>query len=84
MKHFEDVVGAFTSAVKDEGNDFIEGLVYSHDSTVIMLGQMTDDLEPDKVISLIFFCCIRYRSMIESWLVALAAGGEGGGQLLLL
>ena len=52
MKQFEDVVRAFFSAIKeDEANDFVEGLVYSHDSAVIMLGQMTDDLEPEKVIS---------------------------------
>jgi len=50
VKQFADVVPALVNAIKDKRNDFIEGIVYSRDSAVIMLGQMTDDLEPDKVI----------------------------------
>jgi len=50
VKQFDDVVREFASATEDKCHDFIEGLVFSHDSAVIMLGQMTDDLEPDKVI----------------------------------
>ena len=49
MKQFDDIVRAFVGASEDKRNDFVEGLVYSRDSAVIMLGQMTDDLEPDKV-----------------------------------
>ena len=49
VKQFDDIVRAFVGASEDKRNDFVEGLVYSRDSAVIMLGQMTDDLEPDKV-----------------------------------
>ena len=55
MKQFDDVVHAFVSATEDKRNKFVEGLVYSRDSAVIMTGQMTDDLEPDKVIWLFVF-----------------------------
>ena len=50
VKQFADVVPALVSATEDKRNDFIEGIVYSRDSAVIMLGQMTNELEPDKVI----------------------------------
>ena len=49
VKQFGNVVHTFASAAEDKCNDFVEGLVYSHDSAVIMTGRMTDDLEPDKV-----------------------------------
>ncbi len=32
----------------DGQNDFVEGLMYSRDSGVIMTGTLTDDAEPDK------------------------------------
>ena len=50
VRQFDDVVHAFVSATENKHNEFVEGLVYSHDSAVIMMGQMTDNLEPDKVI----------------------------------
>jgi len=49
VRQLVDVVSAFACAAKDKRNDFVEGLVYSRDSAVIMTGQMTDELEPDKV-----------------------------------
>jgi len=49
VRQLADVVSAFACAAKDKCNDFVEGLVYSRDSAVIMTGQMTDELEPDKV-----------------------------------
>ena len=49
MRQFDEVVRAFVSATEDKCNEFVEGLVYSHDTAVIMTGQMTDDLEPEKV-----------------------------------
>jgi len=50
VRQLDDVLRAFISALEDKRNEFVEGLVYSRDSAVIMTGQMTDDLEPDKVI----------------------------------
>jgi len=50
VRQLDDVLRAFVSALEDKRNEFVEGLVYSRDSAVIMTGQMTDDLEPDKVI----------------------------------
>jgi len=55
VRQLDDVVRAFGSAAEDKRNDFVEGLVYSLDSAVIMTGRMTDDLEPDKVNQCIFF-----------------------------
>ena len=49
VRQFGDIVRIFASAAKDKCNDFVEALVYSHDTAVIMTGQMTDDLEHDKV-----------------------------------
>jgi len=49
VKQLDDIVCTFVSAAEDKQNDFVEGLVYSHDSAVVMSGQMTDDLEPSKV-----------------------------------
>jgi len=49
VKQFANVVRAFVTATEDKGNDFVEGLVYSRDRAVIMTGQLTDDLELDKV-----------------------------------
>jgi len=49
VRQFGEVVNAFVHATEDKSNEFIEGLVFSRDSAVIMTGQMTDDLEPDKV-----------------------------------
>ena len=49
VRQFGDIVRVFASAAEDKCNDFVEGLVYSHDGAVIMTGQMTDDLEPNKV-----------------------------------
>ena len=49
VKQFDEIVDGFVNATEDKDCDFIEGLVFSHDSAVIMTGQMTDDLEPDKV-----------------------------------
>jgi len=65
VKQFDDVVRAFISATEDKDNKFVEGLVYSHDSAVIMTGQMTDDLEPDKVIWLSLFLFVNsYHSSL--------------------
>jgi len=49
VKQLDDIVRTFVSAAEDKQNDFVEGLVYSHDSAVVMSGRMTDDLEPSKV-----------------------------------
>jgi delta24-sterol reductase len=43
IKRFEQ------ETMKKSGNDFVECLVYSETSGVIMTGIMTDDAEPDKV-----------------------------------
>lgn len=34
---------------RDNGNEFVEGLVYSRDTAVIMTGSMTDEAEPQKI-----------------------------------
>jgi len=44
----DGMVAAFESACRDvETNDFVEGLVYSRDSAVIMRGSLTDEILPD-------------------------------------
>ncbi len=48
---FDDVVRHFQEAAeKKEGNDFVEGLMYSENEAVVMTGTMTDEAEPDKAI----------------------------------
>ena len=46
---FTDVVGRFSSEMVKKEHDFVEGLMYSINEAVIMIGKMTDDAEPDKV-----------------------------------
>ena len=53
VRQFDDVVRALVSATEKNDCEFIEGIVYSHDSAVVMTGCMTDNLEPDKVISVL-------------------------------
>lgn len=46
--HLDETVAVFDAACRDvEGNDFVEGLVYSRDSAVIMRGNLTDEVQPD-------------------------------------
>lgn len=43
--------------MKKQDNEFVEGLVYSKDTAVIMTGNLTDEAEPDKVrIEIQFYC----------------------------
>lgn len=43
----DDMVGVFERECRNtENNDFVEGLVYSRDTAVIMRGVLTDDIEP--------------------------------------
>ena len=49
VKTFDDITRKFVAATHDPKNEFIEGLMYSKNEAVIMTGQMTDDLEPEKV-----------------------------------
>ncbi len=44
----DGAVAVFETACRDSGhNDFVEGLVYSRDSAVIMRGNLTDEILPD-------------------------------------
>lgn len=46
----KDMVKVFADETnKGEENMFVEGLVYSENSAVIMLGNMTDTADPEKV-----------------------------------
>ncbi|KAK3089419.1 hypothetical protein FSP39_003484 [Pinctada imbricata] len=52
----EDMVKKFREeSVKKHDNEFVEGLVYSHDTAVIMTGNMTNDAEPDKINPIGYF-----------------------------
>ncbi len=43
-----EMVEFFEQASRDtENNDFVEGLVYSHDTAVVMRGRLVDELGPD-------------------------------------
>lgn len=49
----DDVVKKLNEqTARTQGNDFVECLMYSLNSGVVMTGTMTDDVESDKV------CCI--------------------------
>lgn len=44
----DETVEAFAAACQDtEANDFVEGLVYSRDGAVILLGKMVDEVPPE-------------------------------------
>ena len=46
----DDMVMKFhESAANTEENDFVECLAYSKDESVLMTGQLVDDVEPQKV-----------------------------------
>ena len=50
----DEMVGVFEQASRDsENNDFVEGLVYSHDQAVIMVGRLVDSVAPDGVLNAI-------------------------------
>ncbi|MCX7097809.1 MAG: FAD-binding protein [Methylococcales bacterium] len=50
----EDMATEFAAASRDiSGNDFVEGLVYSRDTAVIMRGTLTDDIAPDSPLNAI-------------------------------
>lgn len=38
----------FEAESRDMKNDFVEGLVYSRDTAVVMVGHLTDECEKDK------------------------------------
>jgi len=47
---FKDITKVFKEELeKKTGNDFVEGLVYSYNSAVIMTGEMTDDVDSSKL-----------------------------------
>jgi delta24-sterol reductase len=47
---FEDIQKKFSEEVmKKANNDFVEGLIYSENTAVIMTANMTDDADPEKV-----------------------------------
>lgn len=49
---FDDIQKKFSEEVmKKENNDFVEGLMYSENTAVIMTANMTDEAEPEKVSS---------------------------------
>jgi len=44
----DETVAAFAKACADtEGHDFVEALVYSRDSAVLLCGKMVDEIQPD-------------------------------------
>lgn len=46
----EEAVQLFTEQTsRDDTCEFVEGLMYSNQEAVIMTGNLTDDVEPDKV-----------------------------------
>lgn len=54
----QESIKVFEEASNDKSNDFVEGLMYSSEDAVIMTGTMTDDIEPDKVSLVQFFCLL--------------------------
>ena len=49
---------------KTTGNDFVECLVYSENTGVVMTGELTDEAEEDKVsYSLVCICTGSYTSV---------------------
>ncbi len=52
--NLDDIVEVFEEASRKTGdNDFVEGLVYSRDSAVIMRGNFTNDIESDGTLNAI-------------------------------
>ncbi|XP_072173012.1 delta(24)-sterol reductase-like [Diadema setosum] len=50
---FDDIYNVFAEeSRRGEVNEFVEGLMYSKDTAVIMTGKLTDDAEPDKINSI--------------------------------
>jgi delta24-sterol reductase len=45
VRSLDKISEVLVAATKDDRNEFIEGLMYSENSAVIMTGRMTDDLE---------------------------------------
>lgn len=48
---FKDISQVFKQKTEEPGNQFVEGLMYSYNSAVIMSGEMTDDADPSKVFN---------------------------------
>jgi Delta24-sterol reductase len=55
VKRFNEITGVFASAAKDEGNDFVEALMFSNNEAVVMTGKLTDDVDEAKVILSSFY-----------------------------
>ncbi|XP_064626464.1 delta(24)-sterol reductase-like [Lineus longissimus] len=71
---FDDIQKKFSEEVmKKENNDFVEGLMYSENTAVIMTANMTDEAEPEKINAIGDFWKPWFFKHAESFLT----NGEG-------